>query len=374
MNICEEQKCTGCGCCVSVCEKGAITLIADQFGNMKYKIDENKCINCGLCIKKCPNNYMISLHLPRNVYAAYAIDEKIYENAASGGVATSFYTYALKNGINIYGAKFLDDFSLSIVQGNCEEDIELFAGSKYVKSEMLNVFDDIKNKLLIGEKVLFIGLPCQVAGIKKFVGNLEKRLITIDLVCHGATPQIYFKEYLQKFKKKHHTIDEVRFRKDNQFIFHVIKNNRCIYKKPSYKDPYMLSFLKAITYTDSCYKCLYARPERCSDITICDFWGIEDTSFKGDKNKVSAILINTEIGDSFFKECKDYFYIEEFTLHDVIRYNQQLRQPSNEHPYRNDFLNFYKDGKGFLGSLYRTALTKEILKNYIKDLIKYKPK
>lgn len=370
MDVCEKVKCTGCGYCVEICKRGAVSLIIDEIGNTKYKINQDVCIGCGMCVKQCPNNNPPKMNIPQKVYAAYATNKSIYENAASGGVASCFYLHALKSGLCIYGAKFDRNFSLSIVQGYSESDIKHFAGSKYVKSEMINTFGEIKKKVSVGKKVLFVGLPCQVAAIKQFIGLSEKKLITVDLICHGAPPYLYLKEYLYKFERKYGLIDDIRFRQDGKYIFQVLKNGNIVYQKPSYKDFYMFSFLKAITYMDACYQCQYAKKERVSDITIADFWGIEQTSFVRKEKKVSAILVNTELGKIFWDECRHYFYAEELPFSDVVKTNTQLRHPSIEHPYRKQFLNYYRRGKGFLGALYRTKVSNEIFKYYIKDLIR----
>lgn len=367
MNICEKEKCTGCGCCVQSCSKGAIELVLDEYGYQKYRINEDKCIKCGLCIRICPSNHLMECKPPRSVYAAYSLNDLIYKKAASGGVASNFYLYALEQGFSIFGAKFNKEFSLEIVEGDSISDIRSFAGSKYIKSDMLKSFSVIKKRIKEGKKVLFIGLPCQVVAIKQFIGKEEKKLLTVDLVCHGAPPQLYLQDYIKKFKKKYGDFDDIQFREEGRFVFRILKGDKAVYNKPSYKDFYMFSFLKAITYTDACYQCPYARKERVSDITISDFWGIEETSFSKEKEKVSAVLINTKLGEEFWEECKELFYVEEFELSDVVRTNAQLQHPSIEHPYRKKFLQKYKKGHDFRESLHRTNVTKEIIKYYVKD-------
>jgi L-aspartate semialdehyde sulfurtransferase ferredoxin len=50
-----EQRCTDCGACITVCPVGAFEL---DIVTRKTKFHDKKCIVCGLCIKGCPPRAM----------------------------------------------------------------------------------------------------------------------------------------------------------------------------------------------------------------------------------------------------------------------------------------------------------------------------
>lgn len=339
----------------------------DAAGSEKYSIDSQRCIHCGLCEKACPNNNPVKKNTPLAVYAAYAKDADSFQKSASGGAASEFYRNAIKKDYSFYGAKFNRCNSLEIVKGVSEKDIEVFRGSKYVKSSMLGCYSSIRADIQSGKTVLFVGLPCQAAAIRRYIGESENRLITVDLVCHGAPPQVYLKDYLEHYISKYGQYDALRFRETGQFIFGSMKEDRYLYRKPSYKDFYMYSFLKGIIYSDNCYHCSYACSDRVSDLTICDFWGIERAAFN--KDKVSAVLVNTERGKAFWEGCKNAFYYEECSLEEVIKTNAQLKHPSIEHPYRQRFLALYTTGHSFMRAIVQTRVTFDIMKYYLKDFL-----
>jgi ferredoxin len=51
----DEEKCTQCGVCVSLCPVGALTLDKKSW---KIVFDDEKCVLCGLCIDGCPTTAM----------------------------------------------------------------------------------------------------------------------------------------------------------------------------------------------------------------------------------------------------------------------------------------------------------------------------
>jgi L-aspartate semialdehyde sulfurtransferase ferredoxin len=50
-----EERCTSCGACVTVCPAGAFGY---EPRTMVVSFDNSKCVACGLCIKACPPRAM----------------------------------------------------------------------------------------------------------------------------------------------------------------------------------------------------------------------------------------------------------------------------------------------------------------------------
>ena len=152
------------------------------------------------------------------------------------------------------------------------KDISAFRQSKYVYSETENIYRQIKDLLQKKEKVLFISLPCKVAGLYSFLGGkLEENLLTVDIVCHGIPSYTQLMEHIKKVATLNR--GKLTFRKNNEYIFEVTDNNKILYSKIGRQDNYLAAFLEGLNYRPSCYNCSYARPERISDITIGDFLG-----------------------------------------------------------------------------------------------------
>ena len=47
-----------------------------------------------------------------------------------------------------------------------------------------------------GRKAIFIGLPCQVAGLLTYLGRDYDNLTTVDIICHGVAPTEYLRQHI----------------------------------------------------------------------------------------------------------------------------------------------------------------------------------
>ena len=80
-------ECTGCGACVSICPKQAITMQPDAEGFLYPKVDGEKCVSCDLCEKRCPAGRE-KPERPAHLFGAQAKDEALRGQSSSGGVFT----------------------------------------------------------------------------------------------------------------------------------------------------------------------------------------------------------------------------------------------------------------------------------------------
>ena len=327
--ICERSKCTGCSTCMNVCPKNCITMKDNQYGIPMPSIDEDNCMNCNMCVKKCPENNQIELNVPLKVYAGWSIDREERKKSASGGIAWEMYKYIINHGGIAVGTQYDENMNLVHKMTDKIEEAKKYKGSKYVQSYIGKVYTQIKEQLKKNKKVIFIGTPCQVNGLKSFLRKEDNsNLITVDLVCHGVPPIKYLKDYL-KYLKIQNEIDEISFRGENNWHFTGYQNEKIIYKKHNKEDLYYRAFLKGIFYRENCYQCRYARKERVSDITIGDFWGIgKEIPFNHEiEDGVSLILINTKKGNKLIQEIKPQIFLEERTIEEAQKGNAQLNQP-----------------------------------------------
>ena len=367
--ICNINNCTGCGVCFNICPKKCISMVEDEFGFLYPNIDIESCVDCGLCKKFCPANTDVQYSEPENVYAAINKNDIDYATTTSGGIATLFSRNIIeKNGV-VYGAGFVDGFKVKHLRSETQADIEKIKGSKYVQSTTADMLDALKKDLEYGRDVLFVGTPCQVAGVKSYVEKDYPNLVLCDLVCHGVPSSKMLKEHLNCIGDAD-KVEKISFRDKQGFYLTVFDKDCVIYRKRNFKDVFYLGFLKSLFYRDCCYLCKYARSERVSDITLGDFWGFDNE--KGEfpyptVNGLSLVMINTEKGRRFFESCKEHMIFVERTVQEAVAGNKQLRFPSIMHKNRNKFLRNYLL-KGFKKAT-NSALWKERIIYGILDMI-----
>lgn len=331
ITICRDEICTGCGACVAICKYGAIKINVDRYGYYRPIVYENKCIQCSMCTKLCPSKDYFHFYHPNKVLAASSFNTNALEQCASGGAADTISTIFLQryNGI-VYGTVILNN---RVVFKSTDQILDLcaFRGSKYVSSTPGDSFAKIRQQLCAGRAVLFVGLPCQVAGLKKVVPkDLLENLFTIDLICHGAPSSEHLAEHLRyRYGKKSKII---RFRDQNGGFNIIVENKGKETQIPFGADLYMLGFINGYCYRPSCYQCKYAQHNRVGDITLGDFWGLETKNKLLFKNKYSSslILINSEKGLKLCDGLEEYMNIEEHTLDEALKKNEQLCRPSHK--------------------------------------------
>ena len=184
-NVCAENMCAGCGVCLCVCKKDAITLV-DKISAISAEINTDKCVKCGSCHNICPMNNPPTKNTQLSHYQGWAKDEETRKKGASGGIASAIMKKFLMEGGYVAACTFQNGEFCFKVDNNIES-YKSFRGSKYVKSSPQTVYSQIKECVKKKNKLLFIGLPCQVAAVKNFLNCEEQEyLYTIDLICHGT--------------------------------------------------------------------------------------------------------------------------------------------------------------------------------------------
>lgn len=362
-DITDVKNCTGCLACLNICPHNAIEVNYNEMGKTIPKINDN-CVNCGLCISTCPENKIPELH---SLNECYAVRSKSVDDldCASGGAASVFSRYFLnENGI-VCGVAFDKEHIAAHRFIDKNEDLISLKGSKYVQSFTGTTYKSVKKYLISGKMVLYTGTPCQIAGLKSYLKKDYDNLLTIDLICHGTPPSIYLKDYIDGLGIKEY--DNISFRGKYDYKLLIYKLANIIYKKSNTKDYYFHSFYKGLTFRDNCYNCHYAQSKRISDITVGDFWGLDEKVLKNIfSGKASVILLNTEKGKKFFDIVKNDFIFEKRDIQEAIKGNDQLRHPSKQHKLRKKFETEYVKC-GFYGAI-KKVYKKEIIKSVILEL------
>lgn len=352
-----KENCCGCTACLHICPQDAISMEFDKEGFLYPHIDQEKCVDCKKCIQVCAfqNKNKVSNTLnPPKVFAAKHISDEVRERSTSGGLFTAISDFVLNTGGIVYGAAFDDKLKVVHVRATEETTRNVCCGSKYVQSELGDTFKSVASDLLSEKLVLFTGTPCQVASLNRY---LEKRkvsvqkLLTADLICHGTPSPVIFADYLRfvetKFRKR---LCDYKFRPKSLGWGHI---EEAVFADGSreFNNP-VTSVHKALFHSKlclrpACHVCRYANISRPSDITMADFWGIEEVlpGF-ADKLGVSAAIINTTKGEYLFEKVKDYLFLEESTIEDVAAKQTNLYTPTKANRRRKKFWIDYRN-KGF---------------------------
>lgn len=365
--ICDKNKCSGCCACVNTCPKNCISMEYDEYGVLLPVINQDECVNCGACQKVCPINSKPEQRMPQKAYAAWHLNDEVHKKSASGGAAAAFYETAIENGGVCYGTSFDKDLKLTIKAAHSMEEISGFKGSKYVQAFAGLSFREAKKNLEDGKQVVFIGTPCQIAGLQNYLRKDYENLVTVDLICHGVPSLSYLHTHIQHIEESiQKKADNVTFRGEYSFELALYQAGELIYKKYRFLDNYFTGFLNGLFYRPNCYACPYACEKRVADITIGDFWGLgkEAPCSYGLEGGVSVILPNTDKGHQFVMRAKDKLFLDERPLSEAINGNDQLRHPSEKHENYEKFRELYlKDGF----ELAATACTKEDMRQWKKE-------
>ena len=324
IKIDRKELCCGCQACVQACPKQCINFCQDDRGFYYPEVDIAECVNCRICEKICPILNVKEYELPHNTltYAAYNDNEQKRLSSSSGGIFTALAEHVIsKNGI-VFGAAFNEDFNVFHCGVENRSDLEKLKGSKYVQSYIGNCYTEVKSQLKDGRMVLFSGVPCQIAGLKHFLQKDYPNLILVDVVCHGVPSPTVWSKYLCEKKsriaqengvsKEKVAISNISFRdKRNSWRkFNLTIDYEILSENPNkekeiiksgivtnciWDDDYMLSFLKNYALRPSCFKCHFRNGKSRSDVTIADFWGVEncvtDSGYNCEKG-TSLILVH----------------------------------------------------------------------------------
>lgn len=382
-----EYECCGCGACKSICPKKCIEMLPNDEGFLyPVIVNKNKCIHCGLCEKVCvfEKKEKIS-NINPTCYYGWHKDAQIRQDSTSGAAFIAIAQVCQDLGYNFFcGAVYDQNNRVVHVCTNDFNEILSMRTSKYVQSDLKNVYKEIRELLKRGEKVVFSGTPCQSAGLNSYVGEkFGKKLITISLVCHGVSSPLCFEKYKKSVEKKYSSnINKIKFRdkkmKDGKLSHKfttVIMDDGTVIE--STENPYTIMFGLGYMHRRSCSQCQYATPLRNSDLTIGDFWGINlikpelaDELSKG----ISLLLSHSEKGEEICNLLHRYMIIEKLPSYSqaVNPYQQQLSKPFAENPYRDCFVHKVVKGN-FLYEANKVLLirkAKTVISNQIKKIAK----
>lgn len=381
-----EDLCTGCGACASACPKEALSMQEDELGFYIPVLDKEKCINCHLCEKSC---HAINMTMPTCPIMNFqpsmvkAKDHDIVMKSSSGGIFSLLANWALNQGGVVYGATY--DYNTQRLAHTSTDDCSLdkLRKSKYIESYTGNVFSQVHSKLKDNRIVVFVGTPCQIEGLIRFLEIKRAdttNLLLVRFVCHGVPSNSFFRQYKAYEEKNHHsTMVDFDFRPKfkgwgTPTWYVKFQNGKEIKDLSYYYYYYYRAFYDNISLRKSCYSCKRVFDNR-ADLTIADFWGLKRLKPESnEKEGISLVLTHSRKGEEALDSIKNDCVIEaipvtameyiftEAKQHDKYRAAADIYQEkviSNNGQYMPATI-----------QLYRNAITKLKVQNYIYKILR----
>ena len=341
--ILDKINCCGCYACANVCPKNCIVMKKDKEGFYYPCVDEKKCVGCGLCESSCPIIHKQTIPIKEDTvgYSYINRNDDIRQKSTSGGAFYELAKSVLDKGGIVYGASFASDFSVHHIRIDHLQNLDKLLGSKYVQSRLDGIYKNVKRDLLANKEVLFSGTPCQVVALNSFLNKEYENLFCVDIICHGVPSEDVWLKYLAERKRKYRSnIQSVSFRnKKNGWKNYNMKicfDNKKVYERVFFEDPYARSFVIDITLRPSCYDCNFKGINRVSDITLADYWGVWDLSREMyDDKGTSFIMAHSLKGKELLQSALSD--VGECNIESAIMYNQSATKTVDKPEKRDSF-------------------------------------
>lgn len=345
INIQDKQKCCGCHACSNVCPVHAISIVVDEEGFLYPQVNKETCINCGLCEQVCPCLHDDGNHNCLEAWGAYANNTSMRLNSSSGGIFSLLAEKILSVGGVVCGVAMDEDcYAARHVIVDKIDDLARLRGSKYLQSVVGDTYEQIKDYLEQGRKVLFSGTPCQVSGLKGYLREDYENLLCVDVICHGAPSQKLWEKYVKSFEEKYGgKVTEVSFRHKKEGWQDFGMNNTVGQKDVFInkdEDDFMHLFLQDFCLRPSCYACHTKQIGYGSDLTIGDFWGVSGIAPELNDNKgTSVVVVRTKKGKQIWNEIENLVVRKQIEYTQALRSNPALEKSAIRPDGRNTFFN-----------------------------------
>lgn len=348
IQIHNKKDCTGCSACANVCPKNCIRIERDEMGFSYPAVDTDVCIGCGRCETVCPILNPAKENSPLSVIGAKNRDEAVRSASSSGGTFFELAKAVILRGGAVYGCALDSDLVARHVKVEDVDGLSALRSSKYVQSDVGTTYRDVKTALMNGREVLYSGTPCQIAGLKNYLGKEYDGLLLVDVLCHGVPSPGVFEDYLkylgEKFGSKPVSVNFRNKEKSWKRLYFEVKfeNGKRYFTFCGY-DRYMSMFLNNVSLRPSCYDCRFTTVNRQGDITLGDFWGIGRKYPERDDDKgISLIIVNTEKGAKAYGEISDKFDTFESDIETAKAGQLVLSASVKKHPRYDEFFDLYE--------------------------------
>lgn len=372
--------CTGCGACEAVCPARCISFTRDAEGFDVPSLTIERCVGCGMCLSYCHSADNSVGTSPLSAKAALSENVSQRAKSSSGGLSAAIVETVIERGGCAYGAIFNETGAVRHVRAGSIESAAALQGSKYVQSKTAGILVDVKADVQSGQEVVFVGTPCQVAGLRYYLGRNYSNLLCVDLVCHGVPSPGFWERHIDSIcRGRLSDSRKISFRaktyyEKNDFALRFPRGNRVV-RSESEVDVYYRAFLQGLSFRECCYKCQYARIERVGDITLGDCASSCLIPDFFPEESLSLLLINSEQGAHFIRILEDGDKIKtcNIDITQEVKRNHQLSAPSPRPSGRSDYYTrlFESASENAAGTELRVIL-KLTIKHLIKLLTPYR--
>lgn len=330
INDSNRQDCCGCSACMNICPVNAIEMKPDTQGFLYPIVNDSTCINCGKCESVCSViNNPEEKEFEQEAYLIQHRDKEILEDSTSGGAFTAISQAVMKKGGVVFGAAFGENFYVRHEYAESEKELQRFRNSKYVQSDKLRTYSEVKEFLNHDRYVLFSGTPCEIEGLMNFLGDLSSsdKLLTSDIICHAVPSPYVLNTYLNIQKKKNDgSILDLRFRDKKKYgymysQFAVIREDSRVYEGIE-TNIFLRAFFSNVCDRPSCYECRFKKRYRRSDFTLWDCWNASELSRNiafNQNSGVTRMLVHSERGRSFLNDILRNCIYEKINADDAVR-------------------------------------------------------
>ena len=352
----DKAECTGCGACMSICPKGAISMQTDAEGFSYPAVDPALCVSCDLCEKRCPVGAAHEAHSVQ-AFGAQHRDAAVRGASSSGGVFTALARRMVSQGGVVFGAAFDDRLHVEHIGAMDESEIAGMRGSKYVQSDAADAIANAAALLARGIPVLFTGTPCQIDGLLARVrGKDREKLLTVDFVCHGVPSPGVFASYIESLERAHgQRVTAYAFRvkrlgwKNFSAVATLADGTQLSGTQTD--EPFLYGFLQNLYLRPSCTQCTALRgAQHRADLTLADLWGAQDVCpERDDDTGLSLVMVNTQKGRQALREVERELTVFPMRTDALLRYNPSIEHTAKAHPKRARFFRMYEK-HGFDGA------------------------
>lgn len=340
ITITDKTQCNGCNACTVSCPVDqCISLNMDKEGFFFPQVNTLTCIDCDKCDKRCPyiteQFFKFSRFNEPIVYAAYSRNHDIRVDSTSGGIFSELAFKMFDSGGFVGGAIYNEDASVSHILTNNRERLDDIRSSKYVFSCTEDLFPEVKKRIRNGDKVLVCGAPCQIHGLYSYLGNRDNdNLITCDFICRGVNSTKVWQKYISWLERKYKSKVVKIKAKDKTHGWHrfsmkiTFENGKC-YVADRYNDPFFVGYLQTGLFTmPACFTCEFKGFPQKADITLADFWGIENVDLSMDQDLgTSLVMLNSDKGERYFNSIKSKVVYKKFSIGDAEKGNPAMNRP-----------------------------------------------
>lgn len=327
ITIDDKKNCSGCSACANICPVRAINMQPDNEGFLYPSIDVTKCIKCNLCERICPyKSEWEPCEDKKEGYVGYNLNLEERETSSSGGIFVLLAKYILEKGGVVFGAAYDDDYGVIHKRICSKNDLVKLKGSKYSQSKISYIFTSVKEDLEAGKDVLFVGTTCQIAGLRKYLGEEYSKLYLVDFICLGVPSPKVWQDYINSFfhnEKILHVNFKGKERGWHAFSLNITTNNQQ-FSEDGKKNYFFSGYFKGLYLRPSCSKCQFKdHKNRVSDITLSDSWGCEHFAPELDDNRgLSNIIIHTDKGENLFRLIEKSVKYKEVSFDELIKWNK----------------------------------------------------